>query len=60
MSERIIRRTGRMVDAQSAMPWLVAAAVYVLLLALGPQLLSDPDTYSHIALAHLLLRCTSA
>jgi hypothetical protein len=57
MSEQIIRRTRRIVDA--AMPWRVAAGVYVLLPALGPQL-PDPDTYSHITLAHLLLRCTSA
>jgi len=55
MSEQIIRRAGRMVDAQSAMPWLVVAGVYVLLTALGPRLLSDPDTYSHIALGRWIL-----
>lgn len=31
-------------------PWLVAAGVYVLLIAVAPQLLGDPDTYSHLAL----------
>jgi hypothetical protein len=55
MSEQIIRRTARMVDAQSALPWLVAAGVYALLTALGPRLLSDPDTYSHIALGRWIL-----
>src|SRR5215471_14864462 len=50
MSEQIIRRAGRIVDIEAAMPWLVAAGVYVLLLALGPRLLNDPDTYWHIAL----------
>jgi hypothetical protein len=55
MSEQIIRQSRRMVDAQSAMPWLVAAGVYVLLTALGPRLLSDPDTYSHIALGRWIL-----
>ncbi|MGA7309449.1 MAG: hypothetical protein WBX05_10905, partial [Pseudolabrys sp.] len=55
MSEQIIRRTGRMVDAQSAMPWVVAAGIYVLLIALAPRLLSDPDTYSHIALGRWIL-----
>jgi hypothetical protein len=30
----MIRRTGRMVDAQSAMPWLVATGVYVQFTAL--------------------------
>jgi len=44
-----------MVDAQSAMPWVIAAGVYVLLIALGPRLLSDPDTYSHIALGRWIL-----
>jgi len=42
-------------DAQSAMPWLAAAGVYVLLIALAPRLLSDPDTYSHIALGRWML-----
>jgi hypothetical protein len=55
MSEQIVRRTGRLVDAQSAMPWIVATGVYVLLIALGPRLLSDPDTYSHIALGRWIL-----
>jgi hypothetical protein len=50
MSEQIVRRTGRIVDIEAAMPWLVATGVYVLLLALGPRLLNDPDTYWHIAL----------
>ena len=50
MSEQIIRRSGMAVDMQSTLPWLVAAGAYMLLLALGPRLLSDPDTYSHIAL----------
>ncbi|HEY6699719.1 MAG TPA: hypothetical protein VI137_02710 [Pseudolabrys sp.] len=55
MSEQIIRRTGPLVDIQSTLPWLVATGVYVLLLALGPRLLSDPDTYSHIALGRWIL-----
>ena len=55
MSEQIIRRVGRVADAQSAVPWLVAAGVYVLLITLAPRLLSDPDTYSHIALGRWIL-----
>lgn len=55
MSEQIIRRSRRMVDARSAMPWLVVVGVYLLLTALGPRLLSDPDTYSHIALGRWIL-----
>jgi hypothetical protein len=55
MSEQIVRRTERIVDAQAAMPWLVAVGVYALLTAVGPKLLSDPDTYSHIALGRWIL-----
>jgi hypothetical protein len=32
--------------AETTLPWLMSAGAYVLLLALGPRLLSDPDTYS--------------
>src|SRR5262245_41404921 len=55
MSDQIVRRTERIVDAQSAMPWLVAVGVYALLTAVGSKLLSDPDTYSHIALGRWIL-----
>ena len=55
MSEQIIRRSGMAVDMQSTLPWLVAAGAYMLLLVLGPRLLSDPDTYSHIALGRWIL-----
>lgn len=34
------------------LPWLVAAMAYVLLMALAPKLLNDPDTYSHIAIGN--------
>jgi hypothetical protein len=55
MSEQILRGVGRSVDTQSAMPWLVATGVYALLIALAPRLLSDPDTYSHIAVGRWML-----
>jgi len=55
MSEQIIRRSGMAVDMQPTLPWLVAAGAYMLLLVLGPRLLSDPDTYSHIALGRWIL-----
>lgn len=37
------------------MPWLVGAAVYLLLLTLGSRLLIDPDTYSHMAVGRWIL-----
>ena len=55
MSDQVVRQTRRIVDAQFVMPWLVAAAAYSLLIALAPRLLSDPDTYSHIALGRWIL-----
>jgi hypothetical protein len=54
MSEQTIGAT-RGIDAPAALPWLVAIAVYVLLMALGARLLADPDTYWHIALGRLIL-----
>src|SRR4029078_13736089 len=55
MSEQIIRRTEPIVDLRTAMPWLVAAGVYVLVIAVAPQLLGDPDTSSHLALGRWIL-----
>src|SRR5262245_47371751 len=55
MSEHIVRRTERIVGAQSAMPWIVDVGVYYMLTAICPKLLSDPDTYSHIALGRWIL-----
>src|SRR5712691_11310891 len=55
MSDQIVRRVSRIADLQAAMPWLVAAAVYLLLIMLGHRLLADPDSYSHIALGRWIL-----
>jgi hypothetical protein len=54
MSEQTIGLS-RSVDARAAMPWLVAVAVYLLLMALGSRLFGDPDTYLHIAVGRLIL-----
>lgn len=55
MSEQIIHRAARVSNARAAMPWLVAAGVYALLIVLAPRLLADPDTYSHIALGRWIV-----
>jgi hypothetical protein len=49
MSDQAIDSAAKPLPTQAALPWLVGAAIYVLLLALGPRLLNDPDSYSHIA-----------
>jgi len=37
------------------MPLWVGAGIYSLLLLLGPQLLNDPDTYSHVAFGRWII-----
>ena len=54
MSEQTIR-VSRSLDVSTAMPWLVAISVYLLLMVLGSRLLADADTYWHIALGRLIL-----
>lgn len=55
MTDHSIRQTSRIVDSRAALPWLVAVGIYLLLLVLGPRLLADPDTYSHIALGRWIM-----
>jgi hypothetical protein len=55
MSDEAIDSAASPFPAQAAVPWLVGAGVYVLLLALGPRLLNDPDSYSHIAVGRWIL-----
>lgn len=47
--------TAKRLPASAVVPWLVSATVYVLMVALGPRLLSDPDSYSHIAVGRRIL-----
>ena len=54
MSEQTLR-VSRSIDVSAAMPWLVAMAVYLLLMVLGNRLLGDADTYWHITLGRLIL-----
>ena len=56
MTDQSIRQASRVVDMTALLPWLVAAGVYLLLLVLGPRLLADPDTYSHIALGRWIMQ----
>ncbi|MBI3705377.1 MAG: hypothetical protein HY244_16390 [Rhizobiales bacterium] len=56
MTDQSIRQASRVVDLTAFLPWLVAAGIYVLLLVLGPRLLADPDTYSHIALGRWIMQ----
>jgi hypothetical protein len=55
MSDEVIRSAAKPFPARAALPWLVAACVYALLLTLGPRLLNDPDSYSHIAVGRWII-----
>src|ERR1700733_5612708 len=55
MSDQVIRSGAKPFPVQAALPWLVGAGVYVLLLTLGPRLLNDPDSYSHIAIGRWIM-----
>jgi len=48
------RQSTALLSPQSLPLW-VGAAVYGLLLLVGPELLNDPDTYSHIALGRWII-----
>ena len=55
MSDQTIARSHRLAVSTAALPWLVAAGIYALLMLLGPRLLNDPDTYSHIAMGRWIV-----
>jgi hypothetical protein len=55
MSDEVIRSAAKPFPARAALPWLVGAGVYGLLLTLGPRLLNDPDSYSHIAIGRWIV-----
>ena len=55
MGDGVIRNRTKPFPAPASLPWLVAAGVYALLLMLGPRLLNDPDSYSHIAVGRWIL-----
>src|SRR5579875_3073277 len=55
MSVQSLRRAHRILGLEASLPWIAAAAIGLLLVALAPRLLADPDTYSHIALGRWMI-----
>jgi len=55
MSDEVIDSTTKHFLARATLPWVVGAVVYALLLTLGSRLLSDPDSYSHIAVGRWIM-----
>jgi hypothetical protein len=52
MAEYVLREQRLAMPWRGLLPFLVAAGAYFLLLPLGGRLLNDPDSYSHLAVAH--------
>src|SRR3954453_19109296 len=48
MSDQAVHSEVQPFSARAALPWLVSLGVYALLLTLGPRLLNDPASYSHV------------
>ncbi|MFL6807037.1 MAG: hypothetical protein ACJ8FM_23925 [Xanthobacteraceae bacterium] len=55
MTAQVATRQHSALFSPTSMPLWVGAAIYSLLLLLGPQLLNDPDTYSHVALGRWII-----
>jgi len=55
MSDQAIGIDTKVFPARATLPWIVSAAVYAMLVAFGPRLLNDPDTYSHIAIGRWII-----
>jgi len=55
MSDDVILSAAKPSPTRAALPWLVGAGVYALLLTLAPRLLNDPDSYSHIAIGRWIM-----
>src|SRR4030081_59604 len=55
MSDEVIRSAAKPFPVLAALPWLLGAGVYALLLTFGPRLLNDPDSYSHIAVGRWIM-----
>ena len=55
MGDEVIRNWAKAFPARTSLPWLLPAGVYALLLMLGPRLLNDPDSFSHIAVGRWIM-----
>ncbi len=55
MSDQTIRSVAKPFPSRAALPWLTGAGIYVLVLAVGPRLLNDPDCFSHVAIGRWII-----
>jgi hypothetical protein len=59
MSDEIIHSAAKPFAARLALPWLVSASVYALLVTMGTRLLNDPDSFSHVAVGRWIIAHSS-
>jgi hypothetical protein len=55
MTDQAVHSAVQPFSARAALPWLVGLGVYAMLLIVGPRMLGDPDSYSHIALGRWIM-----
>ncbi|UWU94022.1 hypothetical protein [Bradyrhizobium sp. CB1015] len=55
MTDQVVSSAVQPFSARAALPWAVGLAVYAVLLAVGPKLLGDPDSYSHVELGRWIM-----
>ncbi|MCA1412034.1 hypothetical protein I6F30_12975 [Bradyrhizobium sp. NBAIM20] len=55
MTDQVVSSAVQPFSARAVLPWAVGLAVYAVLLAVGPKLLGDPDSYSHVELGRWIM-----
>ncbi|MBH5368320.1 hypothetical protein [Bradyrhizobium glycinis] len=55
MTDQVAHSAVQPFSARAVLPWAVGLSLYAVLLAIGPRLLGDPDSYSHIELGRWII-----
>lgn len=55
MTDQVVPGAVQPYSARAALPWAVGLGLYAVLLAVGPRLLGDPDSYSHIEVGRWII-----
>jgi hypothetical protein len=55
MADQVVHSAVQPFSARAALPWVVGLCVYAVLLAAGPRLLGDPDSYSHVEVGRWII-----
>ena len=55
MSDQTIRISTKLFPVRATLPWLSGAGIYVFALAVGPRLLNDADSFTHVAIGRWIV-----